>query len=150
MAIKYTLTDGSIIETDTPAELKETLAVLTQPLAVLTQPNAHCITVSASNTTPQDSHQVPSIKDFQKAIQDKELEPVLRFIANQGSNGTIDDNDVKQNTGKDSLSGMGRIFKKTTGGACWNRFIKKNSIKNRYEVDESAYSNLMQAFNNNP
>ncbi len=136
MAIKFTLASGHIIETDTPEEAKQIASAL--------QLNH---TSGASSTTPNNSQQVPSVEDFKTAFQNQELKAVLRFIANQGNSGTISKDDLEQNTGKKSLSGMGKLFVRLTSGVTLSSLIKKNSIKDVYEVDQSAYKNLVDAFN---
>ena len=133
---KYTSPDGHIFEGDDWQEVKELVnAVLGSNTPFVHKP------------TPTNSNQsIPSVSDFQKALQVPDLKQFLDFVKKEGSSGTISDSVFKQQTGgKKSLSGLGQRFKKFTGGASLSQLIKKNSNQNTYDVDKSAYNNLMQA-----
>ncbi|MEM9925048.1 MAG: hypothetical protein AAF915_15065 [Cyanobacteria bacterium P01_D01_bin.50] len=142
MTIKFTLPSGQVIETDTLVEAERMAAIL-QLNSAQAQPNS-------PNIVPNHNQMIPSETDFIKAFQNPELKQVLRFIANQGNNGTIQKGNLQQNTGKQSLSGMGKLFRKLTGGVYLNSLIKIKANQNIYQVDQSAHRNLVEALKNNP
>lgn len=146
MAIKFKLASGEIIETDTPEEAKQIAAIL-QLNSTQTHANAGS---QASNTNQKNSQMIPSETDFIKAFQDQELKKVLSFIENQGNNGIISKNNLQQNTGKKSLSGMGKSFSRLTGGVSLSSLIRKEPNQDIYKVDQSAHRNLVEAFKNSP
>lgn len=140
MAIRFRLPAGEIVETDTVNEAKQMAAALNINYTKA-QPTNNFQGAKANI----NNNSVPSIDDFRMAYKEPQLKKLLDFVKQKGTSLIISDNDFKQNTGKKSLSGLGQIFKKATGGACLAQLIKKNSIKNIYEVDKSAYNNLIQA-----
>lgn len=146
MTIIFKLASGDIIETDTPEEAKEIAAML-QLNSAQTQSNSNS---QPPNTTRNNNQMIPSVSDFIKAFKNQELKKVLRFIANQTNNGIISKNDLVQNTGKNSLSGMGKLFSRLTGGASLSSLIRKEVKQDIYQVDQSAHTNLIQAFKNIP
>ncbi|MGB3760083.1 MAG: hypothetical protein WBA07_27525 [Rivularia sp. (in: cyanobacteria)] len=108
MAI-FTLPDGSTVETKDSQELREVLAAL--------KSNASPTVVNNANLNPSNNQGIPSVDDFRKAIQDPILKKFLDFARREGSSGIISVTDFKNQTGKKSLSGLGQMFKSTTGGA---------------------------------
>lgn len=137
---KYTSPDGHIFEGDDWDEVRKLVDAV---LGVNSR--------FAPKATPTTNNQsIPSVNDIGKACKDSELKKFLDFVKQEGSSGIISDNDFKLKTAKKSLSGFCKKFKSITGGASLAALIKKDSINNVYKVDPSAYSNLVQAFNNNP
>lgn len=132
---KYTSPDGHIFEGDDWDEVRK----LVDAMLGANSPFAPKATPTTNNQS------IPSVDDFKEAYKDPELKKFLDFVKQEGSSLTISDNDFKQKTGKKSMSGLCKKFKKITHGACLSQLIRKSTINKRYEVDQSAYNNLIQA-----
>ncbi len=80
----------------------------------------------APKATPTNNNQsIPSVNDFKEAYKDLELKKFLDFVKQEGSSGVISDNDFKLKTGKKSMSGLCKSFKRNTNGASLSVLIKK-------------------------
>jgi len=132
------LPSGHVIETDTTKEFKEIYDLLFPPQGSVPEQN------NSSANAPGFNNQALTIDKFLKALQDGELQKILRYIAHRGNMGSIAQKDLQINTGKKSLSGMGKVFSRLTGFPLQS-LIKINPNKDVYEINNMAYINLVEA-----
>ncbi|HLO84365.1 MAG TPA: hypothetical protein VK203_05025 [Nostocaceae cyanobacterium] len=150
MAIRHILPTGEVIETDTAQEFQELWSLLAsnkmllQEQTYLLQQYEYSQQDNAEGNFLSFSSQVPTPETYMKAMQDDNLRKIFLYVAAKGSKGSIKQKEFQENVGKQSLSGMGKIFRKLTGFTLRN-IIRVNSIKDVYEFDHSTYSNIVEA-----
>ena len=139
MAVRHYYPTGHVIEADTVKEFGEVWDTLSLKQTELPQKD------KASTNVLSFNNRTLTPEVFMKALQDENLHEVLRYIAEQGSKGYINQKDFQKNTGKKSLSGMGKLFLRLTGFPLQG-LIKINSNRDVYELNNNAYRNLSDAF----